>query len=91
MRYHWAMEWTDGIVMDESGRLRLPAPLRHRMGYEGRIRLYPVVTSEGVLLRTREDAWHTARGSLAHLRGQQSVVDELLTERRAEQARENAR
>jgi bifunctional DNA-binding transcriptional regulator/antitoxin component of YhaV-PrlF toxin-antitoxin module len=80
----------DGLVMDDSGRLRLPARLRRRLGYRGGTRLYPVETREGLLLRTREDAWRAAQGSLAHLGGRRAVADELIAERRAEQAREDA-
>jgi bifunctional DNA-binding transcriptional regulator/antitoxin component of YhaV-PrlF toxin-antitoxin module len=84
------MQEENGVVMDKSGRLRLPAKLRRQLGYRGPTRLYPIVTRDGVLLRTRDDAWRAAQGVFAHLGGRGSVVDELIAERRAEQAGEDA-
>lgn len=77
------------ITMDPSGRLRLPARLRKRLGYQGQITFQAELTDRGILLQTQDDAWRAAQGAFAHLGGGR-WSDELVSERRAESVREDA-
>lgn len=76
--------------MDPSGRMRIPAGVRKRLGYEGEVTFQVEVSNRGLLLQTREDAWRAAEGAFAHLGGGR-WSDELISERRAESVREDAK
>lgn len=72
--------------MGEKGRVVIPAGLRAELGLEAGSILILVSTPEGVILSTREQALRRSREQLAG----PSLVDELIAERRAESAREDA-
>jgi len=72
--------------MGDRGRLVVPADLRDRLGWEQGVPLHLVETDQGVVVMTREQLKAYVRRDLSGL----SLVAELLEERRAAVARENA-
>ena len=80
------------VVIGERGRLVLPAAVRAELGLEPGTRLLLRTEPDGSLrLRPYRVVAEQGRGLLAGLApAGESMVDELLAERRAEAARENA-
>ena len=75
--------------MGQQGRLVIPADIREQLGLQPGDELQLDVVADGQLvLQRKQDAARALRGSLAALAPGRSLVDELLTERRAEAARE---
>lgn len=80
------------IQVGAKGRVVLPAPIRHALGLEEGSELLARVDGDAIVLEPRS----AAVGRLQALvrdgrRGRRSLVDELLSERRAESRREPAR
>ncbi len=74
------------VTMGDRGRLVVPAELRERAGlHEGRV-LVLVATPSGVVMLTRDELKALVRADLAGL----DLVDELIAERRAAAAAEDA-
>lgn len=66
------------VVVDEGGRVLLPADLRERLNIEADSQLLLIEAPGGVLLFTREQALDVVRESV----GDHDLVGELLAERR---------
>lgn len=80
------MRGTNTVVMGDRGRLVVPAEVRQRAGFERGTVLVISETEDGLLLMTREQLERRVRASLAG----HDVVGELLAERRAAAAAEDA-
>jgi predicted RNase H-like HicB family nuclease/bifunctional DNA-binding transcriptional regulator/antitoxin component of YhaV-PrlF toxin-antitoxin module len=79
------------LALGEHGRLNLPAELRRSLGLEADAELVAFREGHRLVLERREDAVAEMAAMLAHLRREGvSAVDELIAERRAEAAREDA-
>lgn len=78
------------VVLGDRGRLVLPAAVRRKLKLEQGSRLQVYVDNDGTLvLRPYAAIVDGLRGSLAHLKKPgESVVDELIAERRQEARRE---
>jgi len=72
--------------MGDRGRLVIPAELRERVGLAEGVPLILLETPGGLVLLTRTQLQELVRADLAGL----NLVDELLAERRAESAAEDA-
>ena len=72
--------------MGDRGRLVIPAELRERSGLAEGVPLILLETPGGLVLLTRAQLQELVRADLAGL----NLVDELLAERRAESAAEDA-
>ncbi|HMR48034.1 MAG TPA: AbrB/MazE/SpoVT family DNA-binding domain-containing protein [Arachnia sp.] len=73
------MSTTFHAPLGDRGRLVVPAELRTHQGWEQGTPLLFIETPNGVVLMTREQAKRSLRDQLAG----KSLVDELITERRA--------
>jgi AbrB family looped-hinge helix DNA binding protein len=80
------MSGTYQIVMGDRGRLVIPAELRERAGLAEGTPLILLDAPDGLVLLTREQLQQLVRADLTGL----DLVGELLAERRAEAAAENA-
>ncbi|MFT4051455.1 MAG: AbrB/MazE/SpoVT family DNA-binding domain-containing protein [Microbacterium sp.] len=80
------MDTTYTVVLGDRGRLVVPAPLRANQRWDQGTPLLLIDTPRGVVIATREQAKEMIREQL----GDASLVAELLTERRAAAADENA-
>lgn len=81
------MSDTNKVVVGEKGRLVIPAAIREQFGWKTGTELLIVHTEHGIELCTRDALIDRLRGSL---KSDTNVVDELIAERRAEAAREDA-
>ena len=71
------------VKVGESGRLVIPAELRHRMGLKTGDRLVARLDDEGRLIFEKaESIKKRLKQQFAHLKGQ-GVIDDLIAERRA--------
>ena len=79
------------LTLDERGRLVLPAPLRRRLDLHPGSRLLATIDADGTIRVTqaREHAAHLY-GMYRHVAPGRSLVDDLLAERRADEARESS-
>ena len=84
--YSANMSGTYNVVMGDRGRLVVPAELRERHGLQSGSPLVMVDTPSGMVVATREQVKRLVR---EQLRGS-SLVDELIAERRAAAADDNA-
>jgi AbrB family looped-hinge helix DNA binding protein len=75
------------VTVGNKGRIVLPADLRQKRGWSEGTILLLLETEGGVELLTRDEL---ERQVLSQVDGTTDVVGELLAERRAEAARENA-
>jgi len=75
---------TYAVTMGDRGRLVVPLELRARLGLEPGSALLLVETPDGVVLTTREQAQRLVRAQLVG----DSLVEQLLNERRAAAAQE---
>ena len=85
----WDMSSTGGtytVAMGDRGRLVIPAELRARNGLETGVPLILLETPGGMIVMTREQA----RDHLSRQLARTDVVAELLSERRAAAAAEDA-
>ncbi|WP_415080086.1 AbrB/MazE/SpoVT family DNA-binding domain-containing protein [Microbacterium sp.] len=80
------MGTTHSASLGDRGRLVVPAPLRERQRWEQGTPLLFIETERGVLLVTREQAKQLVREQLSG----DSLVDELIAERRRAAAVEDA-
>jgi AbrB family looped-hinge helix DNA binding protein len=80
------MSGTQTITVGDRGRLVLPAEVRQRAGITEGTELILLETPEGLALLTRDQLKRRVRADLAG----PSLVADLLTERRADAAREDA-
>lgn len=80
------MSGTYQVVMGDRGRLVIPAELRERMGLAEGTALTLLETPAGLVLLTRAQLQERVRADLAGV----DLVGELLAERRAEAAAEDA-
>jgi AbrB family looped-hinge helix DNA binding protein len=80
------MSGTYTVVVGNRGRIVVPAELRERAGLGEGTTLVLLETPEGLVLLTREQLAARVRGELAGL----DLVGELLAERRAASAAEDA-
>ena len=78
------------IVLDERGRIVLPAPLRRRLDLRPGARLIATVDADNTIhvVLAREQA-RQLFGLYRHLAPDRSLVDDLLAERRSEAGRED--
>ena len=88
-----AREWYAGLVdttfsvpMGDRGRLVVPADLRARQQWDQGTQLLLIETAHGVVVSTREQAKDLLRLQL----GGESLVDQLIAERRAQAKAEAA-
>jgi AbrB family looped-hinge helix DNA binding protein len=84
--YFGCMSGTYQVVMGDRGRLVIPADLRERAGLTEGTPLILLETPTGLVLLTRTQLQELVRADLAGL----DLVGELLSERRAEAAAEDA-
>ena len=80
------MSGTYQVVMGDRGRLVIPAELRERTGLAEGTLLVLLETPKGLVLLTRSQLQELVQADLAGL----DLVGELLAERRAEAAAEDA-
>ncbi len=80
------MSGTLAIRVGNKGRIVVPAEIRERQGWAEGTVLIAVEREDGVLLMSREEALATLRAQA----GGRDLVGELLAERRAAAAREDA-
>ena len=80
------MSGTHQVVMGDRGRLVIPAELRKRAGLAEGMALILLETPTGLVLLTRPQLQGLVRADLAGL----DLVGELLAERRAEAAADDA-
>lgn len=80
------MSGTHVVTMGDRGRLVVPAELRERAGLKEGRQLIMLETSSGIVLLTREQLKTRVRADLKGL----DLVGELLADRKAEAARDNA-
>jgi AbrB family looped-hinge helix DNA binding protein len=77
------------VRVDTAGRVTLPAELRHKLGIEPGQELILAEDGQGIHLQTFAQAVQAAQEAFAPYRiPGQSVVDELIRERREEAQRE---
>jgi AbrB family looped-hinge helix DNA binding protein len=84
--YHLVMSGTYQVTMGDRGRLVIPAELRERAGLAEGVPLILLEAPHGLVLFTRSQLQELVRADLAGL----DLVGELLAERRAESAAEDA-
>jgi AbrB family looped-hinge helix DNA binding protein len=84
--YDYSVSGTYQVIMGDRGRLVIPADLRERAGLAEGTALVLLETPTGLVLLTRPQLRELVRGDLAGL----DLVGELLAERRAEAAAEDA-
>lgn len=79
-------------TLSVEGRVVVPASIRKALGLEPGVRLTFRLDGEDIVLTTREGAMRRAKKMFRDAPGLKgrSLVDELIVERRAEAARENA-
>ncbi|WP_344751870.1 AbrB/MazE/SpoVT family DNA-binding domain-containing protein [Gryllotalpicola koreensis] len=74
------------MTVGNKGRVVLPAELRARFGWEEGTTLIAVETENGVTIKDRAEVLKEIQSKLAGT----SILEDLLAERRAEAAREDA-
>ncbi|MCK5930960.1 MAG: AbrB/MazE/SpoVT family DNA-binding domain-containing protein [Fulvimarina manganoxydans] len=79
------------IPITENGRLNIPADMRRALGLEGAGRVILRMDENGIHIMTREHALQRVRELMApYVTDGVSRVDELIAERRAEAAKDEA-
>lgn len=81
------MSGTSTLVVGNRGRIVIPAEVRQRAGLEEGAVLCLLDTPDGLVLLTRKQLQDRVRSDLAGL----DLVNELLSERRSEAAKEDVR
>ena len=80
---------TERVMIDEAGRLVVPARFRRALDIQGRQQLIMGLEGDTIRLRTPSAALARLQAIVRrHRKGSGSVVDEFILERRAEAARE---
>lgn len=77
--YRHSMDGTYHLAMGDRGRLVVPVELRERLHLEPGTPMLLVETDDGLVLATREQARRLLRAQL----GGQSLVEQLIADRRA--------
>jgi AbrB family looped-hinge helix DNA binding protein len=78
------------LVVNQQGRVTIPAQIRREAGIEAGTPLVVYVEDGRVVIETREQLGQRIRREIAESwSGEGSVVDELIADRRAEAARED--
>jgi AbrB family looped-hinge helix DNA binding protein len=78
------------LVVNQQGRVTIPAQIRREAGIEAGTPLVVYVEDGRVVLETREQLAQRIRREIAEAwTGEGSVVDELIADRRAEATRED--
>jgi AbrB family looped-hinge helix DNA binding protein len=78
------------LVVNQQGRVTIPAQIRREAGIEAGTPLVVYVEDGRVVIETREQLGQRIRREIAQSwTGEGSVVDELIADRRAEAARED--
>lgn len=76
--------------MNEQGRVSIPAPVRHELGFTPQSDLIGYIEDGRFVIESREHYKARIRQlAAAGLTGTESVVDELIADRRAEARAEN--
>ena len=78
------------IPVGENGRMNLPADIRRRLGIEGKGKVILEETPDGLRLTSQAERLARVREIMKPYLGGPSMVDELIRERRAEAAAEEA-
>lgn len=79
------------VVVHDRGRVVLPAEIRRSLGLRpGDELIAELEPDRSLRLTPRQVLAERDRGAFAHLAGKASLVDELIADRRAEAAREDA-
>lgn len=86
--YFGVMTQSEVVTVSAEGRVVLPAPLRHSLGFEPGVELLARADGDHLVLERREAAVARLRAHFANARKYPSVVGELLAERREEALRE---
>ncbi len=87
--YDSRMSHTDHVTIGDRGRLVLPSSIRAELGLEPGTRMLVSTEEDGSLrLRPYRTVATQNRGRFAGLAKKGSLVDQLITERRAEASRE---
>jgi bifunctional DNA-binding transcriptional regulator/antitoxin component of YhaV-PrlF toxin-antitoxin module len=73
---------THTLSLDAEGRLTLPVPVRQALGWTAGDRLVLTISDNVVQLVRLSQQTHTLRGILKNPDPSQSVVDELIRDRR---------
>jgi AbrB family looped-hinge helix DNA binding protein len=84
-----AEDETTEVTVGPQGRLVVPAALRRRLGIERGDVLVARVEGDRLVLESRDAILARLRSRFAAVPSEISLVDELLTERRAEARRES--
>lgn len=83
------MVTSDGARIDGQGRIVIPAAIRHALKMEPGDPVAVRIVDGEIRITTRRAALERARAVvMAATQGRRSLVDELISERRAEAARE---
>lgn len=82
------MSDTFRVEVGPKGRVVIPAPIRHELRLAEGSQLVALVDDGAVVLLPRSEIKRRLRAMFAHVRT--SMADELIAERRAEVAREDA-
>lgn len=78
-----------GAIMNENGRVLIPAELRKSMGFVGGSELFFVIDDANLTLKTRKQLMEDARQALKiDVPKDVSLVDELIKSRREDAAKE---
>jgi AbrB family looped-hinge helix DNA binding protein len=82
------MSDTSVVAVGPKGRVVIPAAIRRELGLHQGRELVAMVEEGAVVLMPRDEIKRRLRAMFAHVRT--SMADELIAERRAEAAREDA-
>jgi len=78
------------IRVGQQGRLVIPASVRKALHLKAGDTLNVAIDSGRIVLESQNEAWERLQQRFAAVKGKISMVDELIAERRAEAAREEA-
>lgn len=78
------------VRVGPQGRIVVPAPLRRRLGIQAGDVLLARAEDQQLVLERREAVLARVRALFAHVPSDVDLADELISERRAEAARETA-
>lgn len=83
----YSMSDTNRVIVGEKGRIVIPASIREQFNWQPGDELRIVITDSGIELMTRDAI---LQGLVGALQADTSLTEQLMTERRAESAREDA-
>jgi AbrB family looped-hinge helix DNA binding protein len=80
---------TETVILGESGRIVLPVSIRKKFGLEAGERLTVIDDGSEIRIMSRKMALESIRAGIIRQRGSlEGILDEFLSERREEAARE---